>query len=211
MAPPVRQPHRAWLALASCVLLVALSILFVDRPASTWSHEHLGRPELVNRITHLADPLPIGATLGLAGVAIAVAFCGKQPGRHSQTLIAASLAIIVAAGIKEQLKFLFGRPWPETWTSSNPSWISDHAFGFHFAHGGTGWESFPSGHMAEVAALAAVVWLRMPRIRWLSIAMAALVAAALWCTDYHFVGDIVAGAFLGVACGIGMVAVACRS
>ena len=41
--------------------------------------------------------------------------------------------------------------------------------------------------------------------------MAALVAAALWCTDYHFVGDIVAGAFLGVACGIGMVAVACRS
>jgi hypothetical protein len=34
-----------------------------------------------------------------------------------------------------------------------------------------------------------------------------LVAVGLWGSDYHFIGDIIAGAYLGVACGVGMVGV----
>jgi len=197
-------------ALLSCVILVAAAVLFVDRPASTWSHEHLRRPAVFDRLTRYVDPLPTAATLGIAGVGLAAAFAGWRPGERGRTLISVCLAILVSEAIKEQLKILFGRPWPQSWTSGNPSWIGNHAFGFQPLHGGTAWESFPSGHTAQVAAIAAVIWLRLPRIRWLGVAMALAVAFALWASNYHFVGDILAGALLGTLCGIGMVAVVSR-
>jgi membrane-associated phospholipid phosphatase len=206
-------PNRSFGALAaifSCLLLVGLSVLLVDRAASTWSHDHLHRPAVLDWPTHIVDPLRFAAALGLGGVAFAAAFCGLRPGEHGRTLIAASLAILVSADIKELLKHFFGRTWPETWTSNNPSWIGNHAYGFHFLHGGSGWESFPSGHTTQVAALAAVIWLRLPRIRWLGVVLLTLVAIGLWGSDYHFVGDIIAGAYLGAACGIGMVALVCH-
>ena len=210
MGAPPNLSRRILLAAAACVFLVGFSILFVDRPASTWSHEHLSRPAFMNQVTHLPDPLPIAASLCLVGVAIAAVFRGHKPGENTRTLVAASLAVLVSSAVKEQLKFVFGRPWPETWNANNPSWIGDRTFGFHFAHGGTPWESFPSGHMAEVAAIAAVLWMRLPRFRWLSVALVAVVAVSLWILNYHFIGDIIAGAFLGLSCGFGMVAVACR-
>ena len=197
-------------ALLSCVILVAAAVLFVDRPASTWSHEHLRRPAVFDRLTRYVDPLPTAATLGIAGVGLAAAFAGWRPGERGRTLISVCLAILVSEAIKEQLKILFGRPWPQSWTSGTPSWIGNHAYGFQPLHGGSGWESFPSGHTAQVAAIAAVIWLRLPRIRWLGVAMALAVAFALWASNYHFVGDILAGALLGTLCGIGVVAVVCR-
>jgi membrane-associated phospholipid phosphatase len=202
--------RRAVLAVLACVSVVVFAIAFIDRPASSWAHAHLCRPAFLNRVTHAEDPLPLAATLGIVGSAIAAVIRGRRPGEKSQTVIAASVAVLVASEIKDQLKNFFGRPWPESWTSENPSWISTHASGFQFFHGGRGWESFPSGHMAQMAALAAVIWLRLPRFRWLGVALTCLVAITLWAADYHFVGDIIAGACLGTACGIGMVSVACR-
>jgi membrane-associated phospholipid phosphatase len=194
----------------SCLVLVGAAILFVDRPASTWSHDHLGRPAIFNRLTQYTDPLTAVAALTLAGAAVRSVFFGWKSGECGRTLISACLAVLVAEEIKDQLKYFFGRPWPEAWTSDNPSWIANHAYGFQLFHGGSGWESFPSGHTAQMSALAAVIWLRLPRIRWLGVAMTVIVAFALWASNYHFVGDIIAGAFLGAACGIGMVAVVCR-
>jgi len=206
-------PHRArraWIILLSGAILVGVAIQFVDRPAATWSHEHLGRPAIFDQITQYVDPLPIVATIVVAAVAIAAMFGWWKSGQYGRTLISACLAILVSEEIKEQLKYFFGRPWPEAWTSRNPSWIANHVDGFHFFHGGSGWESFPSGHMAQITALASVIWLRLPRIRWLGVAVSVLVAFVLWGSNYHFVGDIIAGALLGTACGIGTVAVVCR-
>jgi len=209
---PKRNRHAkvAIVATLSCIFLVVFAIIFVDRPASTWSHEHLGRPAIFNRLTHYVDPLPIIAALGAAGAAIAAVFWSWKPGERGKTLISGCLALLVSEEIKDQLKYSFGRPWPQTWTSNNPSWIADHAYGFHPFHGGDGWESFPSGHTAQMAAIAAVIWMRVPRFRWIGVALTAVVAITLWTSNYHFVGDIIAGAFLGTACGIGMVAVVCR-
>ena len=194
------------IALFSCLFLVGFAVLFVDRAASTWSYEHFHRAAVFDWLTHIVDPLRLAAVLGLAGAGFAAVFCGWRPAEHGRTLIAASLAILVSVEIKELLKHLFGRTWPETWIANNPSWIGNHAYGFHLLHNGTGWESFPSGHMTQIVALATVIWLRLPRVRWLGVTLGTLVAIGLWGSDYHFVGDIVAGAFLGAACGIGMVA-----
>jgi membrane-associated phospholipid phosphatase len=199
-----------FVAVLSCIVLVGFAVIFVDRPASNWAHDYLGGPKIFNRFAHVFDPLPVGATLGLAGAAIAAGFGGWKPGEKGRTLISACLAVLISEEIKEQLKQLFGRPWPEKWNSGSASWIGDHAYGFHFFHGGNGWESFPSGHATQMASLAAVIWLRLPRFRWLGVAITSFVAVALWILNYHFVGDIIAGVFLGAACGIGVVAIVCR-
>jgi membrane-associated phospholipid phosphatase len=211
MESPPNRSRRAWVALLSCVILTAFAVICVDRPASTWAHEHFNHVAALDWLTHIVDPLRTAALLGVAGAGFASVFRGWRPGEAGRTLIAGSLAILVSFEIKEQLKHLVGRTWPETWTENNPSWIGDHAFGFHLLHGGTGWESFPSGHTTQMAALAAVIWLRLPRFRWVGVTLVVLVAFGLWGSDYHFVGDIVAGAFLGSACGVGLVAFVCRS
>jgi membrane-associated phospholipid phosphatase len=200
---------KPFLFIALGIAIVAVSIRYLDEPAATWSHEHLHRPPIFNRFARYADPLPVVAALGLAGIGLAAAFGHWKSTSFGRTLVAGCIAVLVGESIKEQLKYFFGRPWPEGWPSDNPTWIGTHSAAFQYFHGGTGWESFPSGHTAQMAAIATVVWIRLPRVRWLGVATATLVAFALWFANYHFIGDILAGAFLGIACGKGVVAVVC--
>ena len=203
---PESNPWRRLLgALLSCAVLVGLAIAFVDRPAATWSHATLHQFALFPWLTHLADPtLPVAAVV-LAGAGLAVLF-GRPLPPWFRTLLACSLATVIAFVIKDQLKFVCGRLWPETWTNGNPSWIGNGAYGFFPFHGGDGWESFPSGHTTRITAFMAVLWLRVPRLRWLWSSLVGLVALGLFGADFHFVGDIIAGAYLGAAGAAGVVA-----
>jgi len=203
---PASNPWRRPLGvLLSAVVLVGLAVAFVDRPASTWAHATLHGIAVFPMLTHLADPtLPVAAVvLAAAGF---VVLRGWSPPPWFQTLVACSLATVIAFVIKDQLKFVCGRLWPETWTNGNPSWIGNGAYGFFPFHGGEGWESFPSGHTTRITAFMAVLWLRVPRLRWLWSLVVLLVAAGLFGADFHFVGDIIAGACLGAACAAGAVA-----
>ncbi len=157
-------------------------------------------------LTHLVDPLLPLAGLGLAGAALAGS-CGWRPQRAGHLLIACCFAVLVSYAIKEQLKFDFGRLWPETWVDGNPSWIKDAAYGFFPFHGRTGWSSFPSGHMTAITAPVSVLWARLPRWRPVLAIPVILVAVGLYGADFHFIGDMVAGCCLGAACGIGVLAV----
>jgi len=197
--------HRCWKAILSCAVLVSLSIAFVDRAASTWAHGALRGIAAFDHLTHIVDPLLPAAVAGLALVGIAVAL-GWKPGENLKTLLACCLAIVVAVALKEQLKVAFGRTWPETWVDRNPSWIGDGAYGFHPFHGGRGWTSFPSGHMTQITALAAVLWHRVRCLRLIWAALVLLVAVGLLGSDYHFVGDMIAGAYLGAASAAGILA-----
>jgi membrane-associated phospholipid phosphatase len=122
-------------------------------------------------------------------------------------VLALCIAVLVATVLKEELKFLFGRTWPETWVANNPSWIKDGVYRFEPLHGGRGWASLPSGHMALIAAPCTVLWILAPSAwRWLWAALMLAVAIGLIGADFHFVGDMIAGTFVGWACGIGAVA-----
>jgi membrane-associated phospholipid phosphatase len=192
-------------AALSCALLIALSYAFVDRPLSTWSHAALHGMNGFIWLTHIVDPIPFLAIGGLAGTGLAAAF-GWRPGRRGQVVIACSIAALVAMAIKDQLKFAFGRTWPETWINNNPSWITDGVFAFQFFHGGQGWASFPSGHTTLIAAPITVLWLALPAWRWLWAGLVAAVVVGLIGADYHWASDIIAGTFLGAACGAGVAA-----
>ena len=46
-----------------------------------------------------------------------------------------------------------------------------------------------------------ILWLSRPRWRWLYAAVGGLVCVALVGLNYHFVGDVIAGAVLGSVTG----------
>jgi membrane-associated phospholipid phosphatase len=108
---------------------------------------------------------------------------------------------VVAEAVKNQLKFAFGRTWPETWVRNNRSFIRDDVFGFFPFHGGPGYASFPSGHMTAICSVMAGMWICYPRYRLVYALCVAAVAVGLVGADFHFVSDVIAGAFLGALIG----------
>lgn len=192
-----------WVALGCAVSL--LSVLLLDGTAATWSHDHLHGLRMYRDLTHIVDPVPLLAVLGFVGLGIA-ALADWRGGPVSRVLLQACIATLVAILIKDQLKYAFGRPWPETWVNDNPSWIRDGVYAFAPFHGGAGWSSFPSGHMTAITAPAAVLWRCGPSWRAVAALPVVLVAVGLYGADFHFVGDIVAGTTLGAVCAALVVA-----
>lgn len=201
--PLLRSPAlRSWaLAGAGCLTAVPVSVEFVDRPVARFAHAHLGGPVFL-ALTRIPEAFPALAAALVVVLGLAVVLRGRLTGPARAALVAA-VGFILAIAIKDQLKFAFGRTWPETFVNHNPSFIGSGAYGFHPFHGGPGWASFPSGHMTAIASVAAVLWVYLPRLRALWAALVASVAAGLLGMDYHFVADILAGTFLGAAVGAG--------
>lgn len=193
-----RRTHWSVAAVLGVVATVA-SIGLLDRAAARFAHETFHGAAVFVDLTHLVDPILPLASLGLV-VGGAAILLGWRPGRHARMLLCACAAVLIAVAIKDQAKYAFGRLWPETWVNDNPSWIGTGAYGFFPFHGGTGWASFPSGHMTVVTAPMAVLALGLPRWRWLFALPVALVAIGLYGADYHFVGDMIAGTLLGGIC-----------
>ena len=182
-------------------LAVAASVLLLDRPVATAMHA-LHRPAWCVWLTWIADvPVP-GAVLALAGAGIAW-LCGWRPGAAGRVLLAACIATLTADAAKDVLKHGFGRLWPETWVQNNPSWITNHRYGFAPFHGGPGWASFPSGHTTVITAPCAVAWRHTGgAFRPVWAALPSLVATGLLGADFHFLGDCIAGALLGLVCAV---------
>lgn len=63
-------------------------------------------------------------------------------------------------------------------------------------------QSFPSGHTADVAAVATVLWFAYPRLRPLYIAWVVAMAAARIGVMRHFLSDTAVGAAMGIICAL---------
>lgn len=194
---------KASLAVALWLAAIVVAILWLDRPWAMAAHG-MGLVHVwpFKALTHLVDPVAALAVLGLA-VLGGMSVLNVRSGGWGRLLLALCLAVALALLAKTELKYLFGRTWPETWVGGNPSWIRDQVFSFDFLHGGAGWESFPSGHATLMAAPMAVLWRLWPRLIWVWLAPVLLVSAALLACDYHWISDVLAGAGLGVLCGVG--------
>ncbi len=173
----------------------------VDRPVATWSHDVLHRPAIAVFVTTLGKwSVFCAGALAVQAAALVARLSGRHLGGLWRTAMAASLAILIAIAAEIILKYAFGRLWPETWLHPpNLSWIGTHSFGFLPFHGGTGYESFPSGHTARVSAPFVVLWQRIPRSRLLWALPTLIMATALIATNFHFVSDCLAGAYVGAA------------
>jgi membrane-associated phospholipid phosphatase len=68
---------------------------------------------------------------------------------------------------------------------------------FRWLHGGGNYSSFPSGHMAVFTAFIIALTIFYPRYRSACFGFLSVLALALIVTDYHFLSDVIAGAYLG--------------
>jgi membrane-associated phospholipid phosphatase len=93
---------------------------------------------------------------------------------------------------KSVLKFVFGRVNTRYWL------LQPDLYGFHWFQNLNNCEGFPSGHMLVIAALLAAFWRFYPKLRPLCLAGGTLLAVALVATNYHFLSDVLAGAYAGV-------------
>lgn len=195
-------PPALLIAFAVAAAMVVVAYAFLDRPFALWAHHDLpGTPwhhppalHLLEALAELPVPVAIVAAIyfGVAGTARGL----RHPER---ALLAIGVAVGLASAFTRWLKLAFGRTWPETWIHDNPSFIRDGAFGFAPFHGGPGWESFPSGHMTVITALCGVLWIAYPRLCLLWSLPVVLVAIGLLGLNYHFVSDVIAGAYVGSA------------
>ena len=104
----------------------------------------------------------------------------------------AGCALPLAYVMKGFFKYVFGRTNTRIWLAGQ---ARDN---FHWFQGGGIYSGFPSGHMAVFTALFTTTWLFYPRSRSLSIGAMLVLAVALVATDYHFLSDVIAGAYVGL-------------
>jgi membrane-associated phospholipid phosphatase len=181
-------------------LLVALCYFFVDRPVAYFMHDQgVARYPLLKQLTYPPPILEWWAPIVLTALAVRRSWGPLR--RWEWTVVAACISLVISEAFRETLSYFFGRYWPETWVENNPSLIRDGAYGFHPFHSGAIYSSFPSGHTTRIVAGTAVFWIAYPRWRWACALVSAAVVVGLIGMDYHFVGDVVAGAFVGALVG----------
>jgi membrane-associated phospholipid phosphatase len=195
---------RGWLlALVLCALAVVISYYWLDRPIALFVHSQFPRNirVLLEPVTDIPNPLIWVATItflafGIRGLA------GRPLSKMQTAILLCSVSLIVAETIKGELKFVFGRTWPETWRQNNPSFIHDGVYGFNWFHGGDAYQSFPSGHITAICAVASVLWIYYPRRRPIYLIVTLAVLVGLVGNNYHFLGDTIAGIFIGASTGL---------
>ena len=192
--------QRWLLSLATASTASAISYLWLDQPIARLVHVQLPHHDAFARLTYIPDPFIPLAVITFIGLGLWILSGRSLSKIHAATLVC-SISLIMAEATKNQLKFVFGRTWPDTWIQNNPSFIRDGVYGFNPFHGGAGYESFPSGHSAVTCAVLAVLWMFYPKLRAIYLLVFIAVATGLIGANYHFLSDIIAGAFVGISTG----------
>ena len=103
------------------------------------------------------------------------------------------IALLSSGVITQILKHIFGRP--------RPNYAFDGVSEFSFFNLSSNFHSFPSGHASTIFTISIFLSLIMPKIKYLFIFLALIVALSRIAVGAHFFLDIVAGAcvaFMGI-------------
>lgn len=114
----------------------------------------------------------------------------KKNDRVTHFLLLSATTLPVSYILKNFFKFMFGRTSPRSWIIHHKPLLFDW-----FHRQGSG--SFPSGHMAVFVALGIAVLIYYPKYRRPVMAFLIILGISLIGTDYHFLSDVIGGAYLG--------------
>jgi membrane-associated phospholipid phosphatase len=192
--------QRWFSSLAATAVAVVIAYLWLDRVIALFAQGRLVQHDTYAQLTHIPDPFMPLAIVIFVSVGL-LALSGRPLAKIPATALLCSVSVIVAEATKNQLKFVFGRTWPDTWIQNNPSFIHDGVYGFNPFHGGPGYMSFPSGHLSQTCAVISVLWIIYPKWRALYALVVLAVVVGLVGANYHFLSDIIAGAFVGISTG----------
>lgn len=189
-----RQSQLIILYSAVALLLILFSIYFLDAKLALHIKQLLhSNPFLNKSFRNIPNLLPITVLLGTAAmwlIFFRVRYRGRS--RHAGFLKLAATAVPTAYVLKMFLQYLFGRTNIQTWLSGGGplefAWftpLSQHP-------------CFPSGHMTVFTAFFVAVFYYYPRCRPIAVIALIALASALVFTNYHFLGDVIAGFFCGI-------------
>lgn len=187
------------LILTNAVLLIltVITVLYCDRSIAFFMHNN--GFDQIKELRVITEYLPI-----IVMVFIIVVILSKTSMKFRTRLVLGAyfyISLYITMEIKTGLKIIFGRYWPETW-NNNLSLISNNVFGFNFWHGMGKMGSFPSGHTTYITFCAIwLIHLISSKKNWL-LGVCFLVPISLTISNYHFLGDCLAGLILGMNCAI---------
>jgi membrane-associated phospholipid phosphatase len=184
---------RIWaLSLVACAAVVAFLFVRIDVPTALrfWNAGRFLSP--------LNEGFGVTVILSAESAVILFMVLARLARGHipvfGETLAIACLASMCAYVINDHvLKVFFGVP--------NPTDVIHgvrHSFNLWM---GSESSSFPSGHMALAGAFAGVFMRLYKASIWPLSALLLLAAVILLVGDWHFLSDIIAGAFLGTSAG----------
>ena len=101
-------------------------------------------------------------------------------------------AVAVSGLSADIIKYLAGRARPKLY-------FSEQIYRFDFLHTEHAWTSFPSGHSATAFSVAMTLAILYPRLRPLFFIAGFLVAFSRLFLTQHYISDVIAGSFLGIA------------
>jgi membrane-associated phospholipid phosphatase/predicted MFS family arabinose efflux permease len=171
--------------LATGLIVADTGLQRVDATLFRWVNALGPGPELLFEV--LEEP---GRNYLLLGGTILLAAALTRPRRLRGLLAVELVSVVLAFVLLQALYAVFDRP--------RPSEVFEPAE-IVLAHGHN-WaaiESFPSGHMAVITALAASAWFALPKLRGPLMAYVALNAVTRIAFGAHFPVDVAAGVALG--------------
>ncbi len=177
------------------VLLVVGSYYFLDKGIALYVKKVFISS---TRFTFFSADIPdllFPTVCVIAGIAWAAYFYHVRKGiynKHARFFLVIASAVPFSFILKSILKFVVGRVDARFWLR-HPN-VKE----FHWFHGAGRYDSFPSGHMVVFTVLVIALCRFYPRYRPVYVGFLFALALALITTDYHFLSDIIAGAYLGM-------------
>ena len=182
--PDLSWPVQVLIGLAGTAVLVTVLYFYVDDPViSFFRSHHLDRFRLLKWLTRPPEAFVLLAPFVLLAGLVRRWFAPWS--WAERVAVAAAVSTLLTALAVLVLKIVFGRS----------------ADGFHLFQFDPAYWAFPSGHTACTLSATVVLQAGFPKWRPVGWALAAVVAALLVVLTYHFVGDVVGGAFVGWAIG----------
>jgi len=184
-----------WIITSFIVLIVTLgSIRFLDAEIAIRVMRFLQSLHKLHKVTEdIPDILVYIVGLGTIILWI-IYFYRSYEHKHDiamKFLKLSATVLPVAYLLKSYFQFMFGRTHTRLFVQAHQPLRFDW---FH----GIGFGCFPSGHMTVFTAFGAAVWIYYPKFRRPVLITLLVLGFALVATDYHFLGDVIAGAYLGV-------------
>ena len=181
------------------LILVVLCMRLLDLPLAAWIAGYLRTYGLNEDNTQVPDLLLL--TVAIMAVPSWMLYFHmlrkKIHDRLSMFCLITGTVLPVSFALKTFLKWVFGRMDTRTWLSDRST------VGFHWFAGADGYQGFPSGHMLVYTPLFLALWHFYPRYRrYYALAWSGLFVALI-ATQYHFLSDVIAGAYIGALVFLG--------
>ena len=175
-------------------ILLVLCVQWLDIPLAIWIAENLGiyAPHL--KTSSIPDTLFL-IVFVFSIFSWVSYFYLKRRNIYDKRILFFRLTgtlLPLSFALKILLKWIFGRLDTRVWLA-----YPNHHYDFHWFAGIGSFQGFPSGHMLVFTPLLIALWQFYPRYRFYYILFGVILSLGLIATEYHFLGDVLAGALIG--------------